>query len=129
MLEFKAGTKINRTSIKIMGAIESFKFLEINTTARPPKSAGNIILNAGSKTGDSSIGVKGTMHITPIMMIMVVTILETAMEIVEITSPSSLVAFTFALSIASMGQGSFKLLMLSEIKELEVTASPSVGKK
>ena len=62
----------------MIGAIESLRFFEIKTTASPPKSAGSIISNAGTSTGDSSTGVKGTMQITPTSMMRVVTMLDTA---------------------------------------------------
>ena len=42
------------------------------------------------------IGVSGMMSTTPMMIMIVVTMLETAIEIVEITSPSSLEALTLA---------------------------------
>ena len=112
-----AGTKMKSASIRIIGAIESFRFFEINTTASPPKSAGRIISNAGTRTGDSSTGVRGTMQITPIIIMSVVTMLETAIEIVEMTSPSSSDALTPARSIASMAQGSLRFEMLPVIKE------------
>ena len=112
-----AGTKMKSASIRMMGAIESLRFFEMKTTASPPKSAGRIISNAGTSTGDSSTGVSGTMHITPTMMIRVVTMLETAMAMVEMTSPSSSDALTPARSIASMAQGSLRFEMLPVTKE------------
>ena len=45
-----AGTDINRTSIKITGAIASLKFLDIKTIASAPNNAGNIWSNAGLKS-------------------------------------------------------------------------------
>ena len=61
-------------------------------------------------------GVSGTMRITPRMMITVVTILETAMAMVDTTSPSSLLALTPFCSSALMAQGSFKLEILPVTK-------------
>ena len=49
-------------------------------------------------------------------MIKVVTIDEVAIEIVEITSPSSLVARTFAFSMELSAQGSFRLLIFPVTK-------------
>ena len=101
----------------------------MKTTASPPKSAGNIRSNAGSKTGDSSIGVSGTISITPKIIIIVVTILETAIAIVEITSPSSLLGFTSARSIASTAQGSLRLEILPVTNEryIPYCIEPSLG--
>ena len=63
------------------------------------------------------MGVRGTMQITPMRMMRVVTMLDTAMEMVEMTSPSSEVALTPARSMASMAQGSFRLEMLPVTKD------------
>jgi hypothetical protein len=39
---FSAGIKMNRTSIRAIGATEIFQFFEIKTMPRPPKRAGII---------------------------------------------------------------------------------------
>ena len=56
-----------------------------------------------------------------------VTILETAMAMVEIISPSSLLDFTSARSIASMAQGSLRFEILPVTKERYVPPAPSMG--
>ena len=84
VLELRAGTKMKRTSIRQMGAMESLAFFEINTTPRPPNRAGRICAKAGARAGLSSTGVSGMMRMTPRMMITVVTILETAMATVDL---------------------------------------------
>ena len=107
-----AGTKMNAISISTTGATAIFQFLETKATPRPPKRAGSIWANAGSSTGDSKMGVSGTIKITPNTIIMVVTMLEVAMAMVEISSPSSLLALTSFCSKALIAQGSFRLEML-----------------
>ena len=46
-----AGTKIKRISIRVIGAIAIFQFLEMNTTPNAPKSAGRSWSKAGWKPG------------------------------------------------------------------------------
>ena len=89
-----AGTKMNSTSISKMGAMAIFQFLEIKATPKPPKRAGRICWKAGCSAGAERLGVRGMIRTTPKMMIKVVTMLEVAMAMVEITSPSSLLALT-----------------------------------
>ena len=91
--------------------------MDTNTTARPPNSAGKIWVNAGSSTGLDSSGVSGMISTTPSRMISVVTMLDTAMAMVEMISPSSLLALTPARSIASSAQGSLRLEMLPVTNE------------
>ena len=107
-----AGTKMNSTSMRITGAMDRRTFLEINTTARPPNNAGSSCENAGAKTGEDSSGVSGTMSTTPTIIISVVTMLDTAMAMVEMISPSSLLDLTPARSIASRAQGSLRFEIL-----------------
>ena len=114
--EFMAGTKINRISIRKIGATEIFQFLLTKATPRPPKRAGRIWAKAGCSAGAFRMGVRGTMQMTPTMMIRVVTMLETAMAMVEITSPSSELAETPFCSRAFRAQGSFRLEMLPVTK-------------
>ena len=122
-----AGIVIKSMSISTMGAIASLRFLDTNTTPSPPKSAGSIISNAGLRTGESRMGERGAMQSIPIIIMIVVTMLETAMDMVEMTSPSSLLAFTFALSMASIAQGSLRLEILPVTKERYVPPAPSMG--
>ena len=114
--ELSAGTKTNRKSIRHTGATAIFQFLDTTATPRPPKSAGRICSKAGCSTGADSTGVRGTIRITPTMMIRVVTMLEVAMAMVEMTSPSSLLALTPFCSRAFRAQGSFRLEMLPVTK-------------
>ena len=94
-----------------------FQFRETNTTPSPPNRAGRICANAGSSTGDSSTGDSGTIRITPRIIISVVTMLDTAMAMVETTSPSSEPAFTSACSSAFRAQGSFRLEIFPVTKD------------
>ena len=57
------------------------------------------------------------MKITPTTIISVVTMLETAIEMVEIISPSSELDLTPARSIASKAQGSFRFEILPVTNE------------
>jgi hypothetical protein len=125
--ELRAGIVIKRASIRMTGAIASLTFLAINTTPRPPKSAGSIWAKAGVSTGDARTGVKGIIRITPNTIIAVVTMLDTAIEIVEIISPSSELALTFAFSIASRAQGSLRFEILPVTKERYAPPAPSMG--
>ena len=70
---------------------------------------------------------KGAKAITPTARTAVVTIADVAIAIVEITSPSSEVAFTYAFSIALMAQGSLRLTMLPVTNERYVPPAPSIG--
>ena len=54
--EFNAGTKMNNINIKIIGNIAIFQFLETNTTASAPKSAGIAWSKAGANVSDVNIG-------------------------------------------------------------------------
>ena len=67
--------------------------------------------------GEESSGVSGMMSTTPTKIISVVTMLDTAMAMVEMTSPSSLLDLTPARSMASRAQGSFRLEMLPVTKD------------
>ena len=113
---FRAGTKMNRTSISTTGATAIFQFRLTKATPKPPNKAGSIWAKAGSSTGASSTGVRGTMRITPMMIMTVVTMEEVAMAMVEMTSPSSELALTLFCSSALMAQGSFRLEMLPVTK-------------
>ena len=62
------------------------------------------------------MGVSGTISTTPKMIMMVVTMLDTAMAMVDTTSPSSELALTPFCSKAFSAQGSFKLEMLPVTK-------------
>lgn len=108
--EARAGKEINMTNIKIRGAKAIFQFLDTNTTANPPNKAGRILSKAGASSSDSRIGCKGANKRTPRKMITMVVMDETAMEIVEITSPSSVPDFTLAKAMALMAQGTLRLV-------------------
>ena len=60
--------------------------------------------------------VRGTMHTTPMLIMMVVTMEEVEMAMVEMISPSSLLALTSFCSSAFSAQGSFRLEMLPVTK-------------
>ena len=62
------------------------------------------------------MGVSGTMQMTPMIIMIVVTMEEVAMAMVEISSPSSLLALTPFCSSALRAQGSFRLEMLPVTK-------------
>ena len=100
---------------------------EINTTPRPPKSAGSICAKAGASAGELSTGVSGVMRITPTMMISVVTMLDTAMAMVEMTSPSSELGLTSACSSALSATGSLRFEMLPVTKDRYEPPAPSIG--
>ena len=57
--EFMAGTKMNRISIRKIGATEIFQFLLTKATPRPPKRAGRIWAKAGCSAGEFKMGVRG----------------------------------------------------------------------
>ena len=76
--------------------------------AKAPNKAVKAVSNAGFKVALSRIGVKGVRAATPIAMIIVVTIVLVATEIVETISPSLLPCFTPANSRALTAQGTFK---------------------
>ena len=80
---FIAGTNIKSISISTMGAIAIFQFLDTKTTPSAPNRAGRSWSNAGLRVGFSRRGVRGIIRITPIIMIIVVTIDETAIAMVE----------------------------------------------
>ena len=85
-------------------------------------------MNAGIRSALLvNVSRKGANARTPIARITVVTIDDVAIAIVEITSPSSLFAFTFALSIALIAQGSLRLTILPVTKERYVPPAPSMG--
>ena len=111
-----AGMKMKRISMSTTGATAIFQFLLTKATPRPPKRAGSIWAKAGSSTGASRMGVRGTMQMTPMRIITVVTMLDTAMAMVEMISPSSLEALTPFCSRAFRAQGSFRLEMLPVTK-------------
>ena len=117
MPALRAGTNTKRTSMRRTGAIASFQFLEIRATPSAPKSAGSIWSKAGLSTGLSSTGLRGTMRSTPMAIIIIVTIEETAIAMVEMISPSSLLESTPAFSSALIAQGSFRLEILPVTKE------------
>ena len=73
------------------------------------------------------MGDKGIISITPRITITVVTMLDTAIDIVEIISPSSEFALTFAFSIASRAQGSLRLEIFPVTKERYAPPAPSIG--
>ena len=62
------------------------------------------------------MGVRGTMQMTPMMMMIVVTMEEVAMAMVEMISPSSLVALTSFCYSALMAQGSLRFEILPVTK-------------
>ena len=122
-----AGTAMKRTSISSTGATAIFQFFEMNTTPSAPKSAGRIWAKAGASAGESSSGVSGVMSSTPRMMIKVVTMLDTAIAIVEMISPSSELMLTSACSSALSATGSLRLEMLPVTKERYEPPAPSIG--
>ena len=122
------GTKTRIASIMMMGANEIFQFFTKYPAPRAPKSAGITCLNAGMRSALLvNVSRKGAKARTPIARIIVVTIEDVAIAIVEITSPSSEFALTFALSIALIAQGSLRLTMLPVTNERYVPPAPSMG--
>ena len=87
---------------------------QMNSYIQPYKGAS--LTKAGARIGASSTGVSGTMQMTPRMIIIVVTMEEVAMAMVEMISPSSLLALTPFCSRALMAQGSFRLERLPVTK-------------
>ena len=76
--------------------------------AKAPNKAVNAESNAGFNTGFSNTGVNGIKQITPKAIIIVVTIVLVATEIVDTISPSLDPCFTPACSLAFTAQGTFK---------------------
>ena len=96
-------TPVPRVPLKIkmkektaMGRIEIFQCFARYEAQREPKSAGVTCSNAGAKAESGSVILCkiGKNASTQTAIITVVTIEDTAIEIVEITSPSSLVGST-----------------------------------
>ena len=65
--------------------------------------------------------------ITKIAITIVVTIIEAEIAIVVITSPSSVLALTFAFSMALIAQGILRFIMLPVTNERYVPPAPSIG--
>jgi len=112
----RPGTKINSTAMTKIGATAIFQFRLIITTAIPPNNEGRIFSKAGANTGDSSKGLIQNSKNTPTVRSNVVTSELTAMEIVEISSPSFVPGSTFARFIAFIAQGTLRLIRLPVIK-------------
>ena len=119
--------QIKRISIKIIGTIAIFQFFDIYTTPSAPNNAGKILSNAGSSTLFWRMGVSGTISATPSAMISIVTMLETAVEMVEIISPSSLLALTPASSMHEIAQGTLRLERLPVTNPRYELPAPSMG--
>ena len=75
------------------------------------------------------MGLSGTIRSTPIAMIIVVTIDEVAIAIVDIISPSSLFTSALAFSRAFIAQGSFRFEILPVTNERYEPPAPSIGIK
>ena len=86
-----------------------------------------MLSKAGVKTGDFKTSETSANKQTPIVNTIVVTIEETAIAIVEITSPSSLPGFTSAFSIAVNALGALRLVTLPVTKLKYVPPTPSIG--
>ena len=111
-----AGMAINRISISKTGAMAIFQLREMYTTPRPPKRAGRIWSKAGARAGEFSTGVSGVMRSTPRTMISVVTMLETAMAMVETISPSSVLISSPTSSSALSAAGALRFVILPVTK-------------
>jgi hypothetical protein len=125
----REGAEMNNANIKIKGARAIFQFLEIKTTARAPNRAGKILAKAGANSSDSRIGWSCARRITPSRIIIVVTMEETAMAMVEITSPSSVPGLTSAISMALRAQGTLRLVRLPVTKPRYEPPEPNMGAK
>ena len=99
------------------GARPIFQFLDIYTTPNPPNKAGRILANAGFNASDSNSGLIAVSPNTPIAIMIMVTMLDTAMAIVEITSPSSVPGFTLDAFMAFKAHGALRLEMFPVTKE------------
>ena len=73
------------------------------------------------------IGVSGMISATPSAMISIVTMLETAVEMVEMISPSSLLALTPASSIHEIAHGTLRLDRLPVTNARYELPAPSMG--
>lgn len=114
-----AGNSKNNAIIRMRTVMLNFIFpwityapaflLRKNEVAMLPNRAGITYFVAVETTGDVSTGCKGTSSTTPKATITVVTIPETHMAQVAITSPCSVPELEFVRSIALMAQGNLML--------------------
>lgn len=122
------GNSTNKSIIKTIGNTAIFSLLDTNTTPSAPNIAGSILANAGIKTGDSNNSLVFDTRSMPTNITTTVTIEHTAMAIVAITSPSSVLDFTSAISIAISETGTFIAVKLPVTKP-RYAPVPSIGPK
>ena len=123
------GTNTRTTQPTNNGRIEILQYLRRYEAKRAPKRAGVTLSKAGAKIDSGSVSFprNGAKAKTPTAIITVVTIAETPIAIVEITSPSSELALTLADFIALTPQGSLRFVMLPVTKLKYVQPAPRIG--
>lgn len=112
---FKAKVVIVIARHTIKGIMVSFRYLDKSATPSPPKIAGITYGETGAKIVTILVE-KMLKGISPMRIISIVTMVDTATEMVVMTSSSSLPCFVLRIVWVLIAQGSFKLAMFPVIK-------------